>query len=446
MRINIGTALQLLVPVLILILGTGESLSQQEIEDDLVYYEIGGGRALGGPASYRRNLTIEAAGEAGFGYSCGKFDLGQNLRSMFDGFSSGLDKAVDTLSYAASSALQSLPLYLLRQANPNLANMLENTMLRYEEAFSLAVKDCRAAEQQILAGENPYHDWVKIGRQDTWRRSAARGEPVTEVQEKVDEEHGCVTWIDGREYLCDGADGGPEILVVEDVVTRGYELVAEDAGGGELGSGDSRLKTVWPSAQEAAESVKDLVGEHQITNIRETVPEGRPGRGAVAPLHEMAADIRRRIEAGLDENLGSPGTPIDLGDHRVPGLVINRTLIDALLELGHDARPVAVDRIATEFALLGAIERVNLARRLLIVGMADPHVAASPARDLIRDEILPGLREEHQLLMDEYALRGQVARSTAAVLVARHLANRAGPTAGSGFRADTPLRGGAVLQ
>ncbi len=435
-----------LVPILCLVTGSGESLAQQNLEDDLIYYEIGGGRALGGPASYRKNVRIGASGSAGFGYSCGKFDLSSNLMNMFDGFSSGLDKAVDTLTYAATSTVQSLPLYLLRQANPNLANMLENAMLRYEESFNLAVKDCREAEREILSGENPYYDWVKVGRQDTWRSSAESGEPVIEVQERVDEEHGCVTWIDGREYLCDGAPGGGEIHVVADVVKHGYELAVEDSGSGELGSGDSRLKQVWPTAEQAATGVRDIIGEHQITNIRETAPEGRPGRGAVAPLHERAADIEKQIEEGLAANLANPGTAIDLGENQVSGLVINQTLIQALLELGPDARAAATTRIATEFALLRAMEEVNLARRLLLIGLSNPYVAASPAQDLILMVILPRLEQENQLLKDEFELRKQVAQSAASALTEQHLRRRSGRLIDSGGRADTPLNDGAVLQ
>ena len=438
--------IQMIVPTLCLVAGSGESLAQQSLEDDLIYYEIGGGRALGGPASYRKNVRIGASGSARFGYSCGKFDLSSNLMNMFDGFSNGLDKAVDALTYAATSAVQSLPLYLLRQANPNLANMLENAMLRYEESFNLAVKDCRQAEREILSGENPYYDWVKVGKQDTWRSSAESGEPVTEVQERADEEHGCVTWIDGREYLCDGASGGGEIHVVADVVKRGYELAAEDSGSGELGSGDSRLKQVWPTAEQAAIGVRDIIGEHQITNIRETAPEGVPGRGAIAPLHEMAADIRKQIEKGLEANLTDPGTPIDLGENRVSGLVVNQALINALLELGPEARASATMRIATEFALLKAMEQVNLARRLLLIGMADPHVAASPAQDLILNVILPRLEQENRLLKDEYELRKQVAQSAASVLTEQHLRRRSGRLIDSGGRADAPLNNGAVLQ
>ena len=74
---------------------------------------------------------------------------------MFGRLTSGLDQAVDSLMFAATGAVASLPLYLLRQANPNLANMLENTLLRYQDEYRLAVKSCRDAERQILAGENP---------------------------------------------------------------------------------------------------------------------------------------------------------------------------------------------------------------------------------------------------------------------------------------------------
>ena len=448
--------------MILILVASGQSHAQDAL-DDLLYYQIGGGQALAGPASYRRNTTIRSAGGVSLGYSCGSFDLSQNLKSSFNNLTRGRDRAVDSLTYAASSGMQSVPLYLLRQANPNLANMLENMMLRYEEEFRVGVKSCRQAEKEIMDGKNPYYDWVKIGRKDTWQKAANAGETVDQIQERVDDEHGCVTWLDGREYLCPGGDGGPEINVVEDVTAHGYALTREtttttspaaaSSGGGltiltretttTTSPGGGRLTQVWRTPEEAVAAVRDLVGGYQITNIRARAPVGKPGRGAGAVLHEMALDIRQEVQAAVRKVGHAELTAADLTESDASGLVISPALIEALADMNPDLQATAIERISMELALLKAMERVNLARRLIITGMSDPNVAASPARELLLTEVLPRLEQESQLLTDEYELRQRIAHSTASVVIEQQLARKYRYAPVRTGRFVPPLEGGA---
>ena len=416
--------------------------AQQALIDDLVYYEIGGGQALGGPASYRRQTRIGGDASLSLGYSCGQFDLGQNLRHMFGNLTNSLDRAVDSLLYAATGAVSSLPLYLIRQANPNLANMMENMMLRYEEQYNLGVKSCREAEQQILAGENPYYDWVQWGQQDTWRKTAGSGTPIDDAREEVSEKHGCITWIDGDQYFCDDADNR-EIPVHRDVVTAGYRLLDEPAGSAPTGAPPSRLKEYWPTPDEAVEEIEQITGETYITNARIRPPAGTPPRGLAAGMHEEAIDIARKLREAGEGPIGDQASLADIG---VPGLAVTPVLILSLRRLNPTLQASAIERIANEIALLRALEKIHLARRILLAGSRVPEVQASPAREMILGESLPLLETEARLLQDEYDLRTRAASSTAASIIRAGHLGQGRTWQGQGGVSPAPMTDGGVLR
>ena len=368
---------------------------------------------------------------------------------MFGNLTGGLDRAVDSLTYAATGAVASLPLYLLRQANPNLANMMENMMLRYEDEYLLGVKSCQEAERQILAGESPYYDWVSFGQRDTWRKSAGSGKPIGDVQEEVNEKHGCITWIGGDDYFCDDRDTR-QIPVIGDVAKAGYESLAgaDDAtGGAPPGAPPSRMKAYWPNPDDAVDDILEMTGETFITNARTTPPAGQPPRGVNAAMHEDAADTATKLDAAVrDEISGSRPAPDELAELGVPGLAITPSLLWTLGSMNPDMRRIAIERISAEIALLRAMEKVNLARRILLAGSRIPEVEASPARDMVREDAIALLEMEARLLKDEYEIRTRAASSTAATLM-RHARGGAGsPVRGGGGTPSEPATGGAVFR
>lgn len=416
--------------------------AQGYLLDDLIYYEIGGAHALGGPASYRRHARIRGSGGLALGYGCGAFDLEQNLKQMFDQFSSGLDRAVDTLTYAASGAVASLPLYLLRQANPNLANMLENTMLRYEDEYRLSVKSCQEAEEEILAGKNPYYDWVKFGKHDTWRKSAGSGETATRIRERTATQHGCITWIGGEQYFCDESDSR-EIRVYGDVAREGYRLLSEGGVSGPAGALPARLTEYWPAPEKAVEEILDITGETTITNARSTPPAGQPPRGAAAGMHEDASKRKEALAEAIDQSFSRELTADEMEALGAPGLAVTPSLLRALRNMEPGLRETAVERISTEIALLRSLEKVNLARRVILAGASLPEVQASPAREMVMEEALPLLESEARLLKDEYDLRTRAASSTAAAVIRADIRRQQGADGGQNPSPGTPTTRGA---
>ena len=416
---------------------------------DLVYYEIGGGKAFSGPPSYVETANINASADLTLGYSCGTFELTESIQSMFDNLKDGADQAINVLSYAVDAAISSIPLYLLRRANPNLASMLENMLLRYEEVFNIGVKNCKTAEREILAGKNPYYDWVSWGTANKWKEKAeekASGAevPIQEAQEAADTETGCVIWIDGEKRMCEDA-AVQSITVVEDIITHGHSQIVGTAGDGSvLGTNDNRLATIWPSAEQAVEDVQRLVGEYMFTDMRTTEPASQAPIGALPGMFLDAKEIKDNITAALIK--GAVVTDAEIKAMSVPGLSVNQTLIDALKNLNPGVRESATNRIATELALINATEKVNLARRLVIVGSSDPNVAASPARNVINEEILPRLEAESRLLKDEFDLRDRIAKSTAFTLITNDIQRSHRRVQKSGGKSVTPVQGGAVQQ
>ena len=420
--------------------------AQEYLIDDLIYYEIGGAHAISGPASYRRHARIRGSGELALGYACGEFDLEQNLKQMFNQFTSGLDRAVDTLIYAASGAIASLPLYLLRQANPNLANMLENTMLRYQDDYRLAVKSCEHAEQEVLAGKNPYYDWIKFGRHNSWKKVTQTNNTVTGIHKRVATEHGCITWIGGEQYFCDKSDNR-EIRVYEGVASEGYRMLTETGENGPASAIPSRLTEYWPTANSAVQDILDITGETTITNARSMPPAGQPPRGLSAAMHEDASKQKDRLNEVIEESHLRAISSQELQQLGGPGLAITPNLLRALRNMNPSLRESAIERISSEIALLRSMEKVNLARRIILVGASLPEVQTSPAREMIIREGLPLLETEARLLKDEYDLRTRAASSTAAVVIRADI-HRQQQTAepGGGYTPGRPTTDGAIFE
>ena len=130
----------------------------------------------------------------------------------------------------------------------------------------------------------------------------------------------------------------------------------------------------------------------------------------------------------------------------MPGLAVTPSLLWTLGGMAPDLRAAAVERIATEIALLRAMEKVNLARRVLIAGSRLPEVEASPARDRIREDAVGLLEMEARLLGDEYELRARAASSTAAALMRAARDRRRGPVGGGGGVPSLPPEDGAVIR
>ena len=160
-------------------------------------------------------------------------------------------------------------------------------------------------------------------------------------------------------------------------------------------------------------------------------------------MHEEAVDITVKLQGTVD---GSIDDPADLDDLGVPGLAVTPTLIQSLRRLSPSLQASAIERIATEIALLRALEKIHLARRILLAGSRIPEIQASPARKMILEESLPLLEMEARLLQDEYDLRTRAASSTAASIIRAGNRGRGQTYPGGGGPSPAPVTGGGVIR
>ncbi len=445
-----------LLPILVIALAVGLSWTtpgsaqeSSELANDTFYYQIGGHRASRAPTSYSRTVVIGGSASISSNLSCGSFDLDNNLKRLFENISRGADRAVDALVYAAQGAVASLPFYVLRRADPNLANMLENAMARYEDYIKLSVRSCREAQRMIQSGENPYADWVRVGTAGAWKDGAEAastdsGVSVTETHEEIlDGEGLCIRWIDDEKRAC---EEGPPIQVIREVTERGHVLTTGSAGttNGDIGSADARLVSVFPEPEDASAWMVQVLGDLTIDNRPGGLPSGTPGYGVGASLSETAEEYILTLTRVVNDNALDEARSDELS---IPGLEINPTLIRALQRQPDALRKQMISKIGTEMALLRTMERINIARDLLLTGSRDPHVINTPAFASINEVYLPLLKAEYELLKDQYEAKDYVARSTMARILEEYAREQRRIPARSGTQAPAGrIENGALIE
>ncbi len=278
------------------------------------------------------------------------------------------------------------------------------------------------------------------------RRSRDRPATAAQIRGQITTRHGGIAWIGGEQYFCDESDSR-EIRIYASVAKAGYRMLAEAGEDAPEGALPARLTEYWPTPEDAVDDIPEMTGETTITNARAAPPAGQPPRGLSAGMHEDAA--RRKIL--LNESVEASSTrgldAREMEELGAPGIAVTPSLLRALRNMNPDIREAAIERISIETALLRSMEKINLARRVILAGASLPEVQASPAREMILKEGLPLLESEARLLKDEYDLRTRAASSTAAAVIRADIRRRQQTAEPGGSHAPgKPTTGGAVLQ
>jgi len=412
-------------------------------EDSFLYYEIGGGRAVS-PFIDRKTAIIHASPSLRSRYACGAFDLDTNLENILNDFKRGLDNAANTMVFAAQSAIASLPAYVLQRVNPGLYELFQNALLRAEEQVQLAVKTCEQAEAEIAQGKNPYQDWVVLARGETWGRQAEAGATATDARQSVYTTGGDdgVPWVAGKRAGGRGQDG---IRVLGDTTVAGYNLLlgrsADTTGAPAQGATSPRFVETFPNPDAARAWVNEVLGELVINTAQDSVPQQQPGAGLTLKVHETALDVREKL--ALIAAGGNAPDAEAIAAVSAPDLFITPALIHALRELPAAQRSAAVDRLASEVAVARTVDAALAARRLLLAGRREPHVAGTPAVSEI-DRTLAELNREIDDIVSQQQIRQQLVSHTAKALLEQQQIADTQPKIPLIPRDTRPLENGAV--
>jgi integrating conjugative element protein (TIGR03755 family) len=402
--------------------GVSKSSAAEDTLDPRLVFEIGGKAKI----KQRRNTNIPVgAGVRWKTPMCGNFDMSLSVTNILNGVTGQLEKLGDDLLASVTGAISNWPMMEIARSDPQLYEFIQQGKLEASELFNASVASCEEMTDKMIRegygnGGSP-GSWVEVSGFEDWGDSDPESDDVVQVEEIVDREKGDggVKWIGGDKAA--GKDQ-PPIDTVADTVKAGVNLLAnrDVQSSSNLPQNDDApwFAKYWKDPEEAANWVTDIVGE---TTIRTCVDcerlTTRPGTGVYAKMEEE----QRRIEDRLLTLLDTPTTvydPEDLAEISAPGYALTQQVMEALK--GESLyREALVERLAEEVAIADIVERLIAARRIMLSGLKEAHVAQNPDAVQIITSRINELGEEMDLLRQDAELRASTKQSVAVTLLNR---------------------------
>ena len=392
-----------------------------------LYYRIGGGD----PASHAPNpkaisLKLGLGGTVKLNYSCGKFDAGVSFQNLMSGFSQ-LGVAI---SGAIRAGIASLPMYIFQRAQPGLYELFQTYAKKAEIAIAASLKTCEEMEAQIKAGADPYENWIKLSKVESWKNEAATGTDVVTSKSNVETSNGRdgLTWIGGVKAA--GFAQKP-IQVLKDLAVAGYNvtmnqpvLSPESTVYQSNGPLSTKLARTFPRPVDAATFATDVLGDLQIATCTEVSCPTKGSSTGLGLLPKFDAE-QLPSQQQMDALLVS-GTPnyVALTAASAPGVSITPELVTALKEMPPIDQNIVSSRLAREVALARTIDRALTVRNLILTGMTLPETQIPSAQDEARKR-LDLLNRHIDDLMFESRVRKEMVSSTAEAVLDSYRSSRA---------------------
>jgi integrating conjugative element protein (TIGR03755 family) len=417
-------AASVMIVVLANPLSGAQAYTPGPLGDGKLYYRIGGAQALGLPANrFASTTTIPLSLQLGVNYRCGQFDV-------LAGLGSALDRIVGLLGHIddiISAGLAVLPMYILQRVNPGLYDLLQNSLLRAEELVAVSTKTCEQMEGEMARGKDPYEDWIVLSRGRDWKTVIGSGGiDVVKAKEEIDRNLGRngLTWLCGQAR---GGQGQAPIQVVYDITRAGWNTLMNRevcAQGTATVTGDDkpRLAEVWATPEAAAEWTVNVIGDTVVRTTSDSPDESRAGVGLLNYHDKEATAIAEKLQA-----LVSGATPLTLEHLEAvtsPGTLISRQVIESIQARAPAEQTLFVTKLAGQVALERTVERALLARRMLLTGVREPHVSATPAPKQLRS-FLADLEREIDNLLFESRIKKEISARTAELLLRDESVKRA---------------------
>lgn len=381
------------------------------------YYHLNGADVVP-PAPSKAKVKLHLKADYGLGYSCGKFDPVASLKNGLNKLKGGLEDLENAIIVGGTAALSSLPMYLLQRARPGLASELRNKKAEWMEKFNISLKSCEQHENEILAGDNPYGDWVKMAKMAGYEEQTKKGNDVIEAKKNVESgEDACPKWVGGVKAGCEGSE---PIKVTADVVSAGYmQMVGLEASLSAKASANSaskgtQLEKSLGTVEETIEFAQQVLGENSITTQGSNAgPKTTPGVGLLAKVDEERESVTEALTNILDDLSDDEEDWVAIAS---PTAGITEGLIEAYRQLPPQDKVLAKSALVEDIAFARVVDKALMLRRLLLSGIKEPNVYNSPANK----EVLGQIEELSQYideLMFERRIRQELLSGTARTII-----------------------------
>ena len=395
-----------------------------KVLNDSVYYSIGGGNVIAGPASRREPNSIGLGVGWNANLMCGNFDLGATVQNQLNGVTNGFKSLMSNVINAATGAVASLPAMIIQRSNPQLYDLLQNGVLQGKLSFDSAKLTCEnmASDMTDMVMGSRLAQQAKA---DAYQQAAATTNDAVQAKEQAESTGGDkgIQWVGGARK---GGKGQDPIEVIHDTAVAGANVLTNrtvtntgtfsQATGSESCAGGSMCQ-VWSSPAELADDMVKVLGEKTLTTCTtcEQVA-GKAGTGLI-PMVAEAQDSIATTLAGL-----ASGSLKVTNDNlaKVSGgelLQVSRSIIDSLRD--DPERALLVQRLSGELALSRVLDKAILMRRALVAGASIPEVQNSDELQTAVDSGLSQLDREIGSLKQEMEIRKMLAENTALTSLSR---------------------------
>ncbi len=266
-------------------------------------------------------------------------------------------------------------------------------------------------DADLAAGRDPLDGWISIGRAEKLQVvGSTTGDVFTAVEaaKKYNPDEG-VKWVAG---VKSGGINQPSIRPIADTVRAGYNiLLGRSVTSGSKATGSDPLIALWSTPEAAAKWTAEVVGEVRpdinrnnaqamisgdvtgsddgdtgrggedviVTDAWLKTDGATPGLGLVPKVRKEAILIEERLFALIDQ-YADPTTAVPTDDELIliGGESSTHKISLGLLSMLHQdpLQGVAVAVLAQNMAVSNVMLYAMEARRMLVAGRNEPHIAA----------------------------------------------------------------------
>jgi len=339
-----------------------------------------------------KRTTLRLQANASLGYSCGKFDPFENISQIMNNIKKGIDNLGSTISYGIGSGASALPMYLLYEADPVLAQMITNSRFAAEEAFKLSIKSCEQVEASILNG-NGFSDFVSFNMSQGLSKQAKSGATATDAVKEAQIKGTCpegIIWAGGAHA---GGQKNSPIDIEKDVIIAGYNILRDATNIKSTSNTTNKellsqpIFNAWKNPIEAANWALSVIGQTQIklclsSRNMAVTPTTAPGKGLMPYYEKYSREYLDLLERLLKQ-------PEDVENEEYASLGSNLSgVITSIRAMNPIQSESTINRLATEYGLRKTIEMAINAKRLLRIGSKDIDIeAATPTKKYIHSAI-----------------------------------------------------------
>ena len=397
------------------------AVQAQPVTNSSLYYRLGGGSPMGG-AINGKQTALRLGFSTRFNYSCGKFDIGLSWSNVMSGFKN----LGTTVSNAVKAGIASLPLYILQRAQPGLYQLFQNFSQKADLLVASSLKTCEDMEAMIKNGQDPYEDWIKMAKGDTWKvKASASGDVVQakmDINKNEEAQNRGVEWVFGTHA---GGVGGRPIEPIRDLSVAGYNVTVNQPttassstnyGGGTYAN--SRLVQAFKSPDQLAKWTTDVLGDRSMYLCSQTTCPQPTTTATATGLGPKYEEELVAIAPKLQGVVASGGGDLSqLKEIATPGFAVSPQLVESIRELPPESRAMAVGRIAQELSMHRVIDKALVARGVLVTGLSLPQSTKAVEMQKDVQQQIDRLTQYINDMMFEFRIRKEMTSDTALAIM-----------------------------